>query len=214
LKFAFYLLYHQLAWTYDSVAKIVSVGNWNTWVQTVIPYISDDPVLELGHGPGHLQNALVEHGYRSYGLDASPYMSRMAQKRLRHLGIMSKLILGRSEALPFADHTFPTVVATFPSEFIMQPQTLREVWRILSPDGQLLILPVTWITGKSWLERLAAWLFRITGQSSPQAWKITDDKYYTKITYISDIGYTYAQQLIDLPSSTVFLLVLTKPGKS
>lgn len=214
LKIAFYLLYHELAWTYDYVARIVSLGNWNSWVLTVLPYITESPVLELGHGPGHLQKALGDIGGASYGLDASPYMSRIAHKRLHQSGINHRLILGRSEALPFANQTFPTVVATFPSEYILAPQTLNEVWRILTPGGQLLILPTAWITGKSWLERLAAWLFIITGQSSAEMWGIFEENYYTNMSITPNYMYTYTQLLLDLPTSTVLLVILTKPSES
>jgi hypothetical protein len=33
------------------------------------------------------------------------------------------------------------------------------------PGGELLILPVAWITGPGWLHRIAASLFDVTGQA-------------------------------------------------
>ena len=37
---------------------------------------------------------------------------------------------------------------------------------MLVPGGRAVILPLAWITGNLPLERLAAWLFRVTGQAS------------------------------------------------
>jgi hypothetical protein len=43
---------------------------------------------------------------------------------------------------------------------------------VLAPGGRFVLLPLAWITGGSPLERLAAWLFRITGQAPKQAGQI------------------------------------------
>ncbi len=60
LRFFFRLLYHQFAFTYDLVAATVSLGRWKDWVLSVVPFIEGTRILEIGHGPGHLQRALLE----------------------------------------------------------------------------------------------------------------------------------------------------------
>jgi len=62
------------------------------------------------------------------------------------------------------------VAATFPSEYIFEPQTLAEIRRVLRPGGKLVIIPSAWITGQGWLEQLAAELFRVTGQAGRWNW--------------------------------------------
>ena len=62
LRFFFHLLYHQFAWTYDWVAAGVSLGRWNEWVRSILPYMQEGRILELGHGPGHLQAELLKTG--------------------------------------------------------------------------------------------------------------------------------------------------------
>ena len=38
-SFAYELLYHPLAWSYDWVAALVSAGKWRDWVLTSLPYL-------------------------------------------------------------------------------------------------------------------------------------------------------------------------------
>jgi ubiquinone/menaquinone biosynthesis C-methylase UbiE len=165
LRFFFWILYNPFAWTYDWVAWIVSLGRWNDWVLSVMAYISGEPILEVGHGPGHLQLALLKSNKLTFGIDLSTSMGRITQKHLLREGMHYALIQGTAFRLPFPNDYFGSVAATFPSEYIANHQSLGEIYRILKPDGRLVILPFAWITGSSWLERLAAWLFRITGEA-------------------------------------------------
>jgi ubiquinone/menaquinone biosynthesis C-methylase UbiE len=165
LRTLFYLLYHQLAWSYDWVAAIVSLGMWKTWVKSVLPYLDEKKILEIGHGPGHLQAALFEKNIQAIGLDASPQMSQQATRRLQKIGCPARLVRGFAQELPFADESFPRIVATFPSEYIADPKTIAELQRVLLPGGKAVVLILAWITGKSGLDKLAAFLFRATRQS-------------------------------------------------
>jgi ubiquinone/menaquinone biosynthesis C-methylase UbiE len=168
MRLFYKLLYHRLAWTYDFVAAVVSVGMWKEWVKTVMPYIKGPKVLELGHGPGHLQEALLQNpspGFFIFGLDFSPQMGRITQNRMRRRKISPSLVNGDARKLPFENETFSTVVATFPSEYMYDAQTREEIYRILQPDAELVVLPLAYITGKRLWDRAAAFLFRVTGQA-------------------------------------------------
>jgi len=144
----FYLLYQPLAWSYDLVTTIVSWGRWQKWVECVLPYLDGPTVLELGHGPGHLQVALHQKGIVILGLDLSRQMGRQAYQRLADNQFASRLVRGYAQSLPFAEMNFYQVVATFPTEYIYAEKTLAEVYRTLKPGGTLVVLPVAWITGK------------------------------------------------------------------
>jgi ubiquinone/menaquinone biosynthesis C-methylase UbiE len=163
-RILFHLLYHEFAWTYDLVAAVVSLGRWKGWVLSALPYL-DGRILEIGYGPGHLQLALHQNGLSAVGLDESRQMSRQASRRLRRQGYPVKLTRGYAQSLPFTDLAFDTVVATFPSEYIFDAPTLREIRRVLVQGGKVVLLPTAWITGSSFLEQLAAGLFRVTGQA-------------------------------------------------
>ena len=165
LRLFFKLLYHQMSWSYDLVSAAVSVGRWKSWVKATLPYLSGERVLEIGHGPGHLQVALWEKGVRTFGLDESRQMGSQARLRLYNHGFDCLLISGYAQFLPFANQSFHQVVSTFPTDYIVQPRTLEEIYRVLVPGGALVVLPLAWITGKRPHEKLAAWLFRVTGES-------------------------------------------------
>ena len=156
-------LYHRFAWTYDGVAALVSLGLWQEWALAVLPYLQGPRLLELGHGPGHLQQALWQRGLQPVGLDASRQMGRLARRRLARYPF--QLVHSYAQNLPFSAAVFHQVVATFPTEYIAHPDTLAEIYRVLTPGGQLIILPAAWITGRRPDQRLAAWLFRTTGQA-------------------------------------------------
>jgi ubiquinone/menaquinone biosynthesis C-methylase UbiE len=201
----FYLLYHQFAWTYDFVAAAVSLGRWKDWVQSALPYL-DGRILEIGYGPGHLQLSLHEKGLSVFGLDESRQMARQASRRLYKKGFPSNLSRGYAQHLPFPKNVFDTVVTTFPSEYIFDPQTLMEIRRVLVTGGKLIVVPMAWITGKRIHERLAAWLFRVTGEAPGRPGTIS--------TAMRDrlvrAGFEVRSELIGMRSSQVLVVIATR----
>jgi ubiquinone/menaquinone biosynthesis C-methylase UbiE len=167
VQFGFRLLYHELAFTYDVVSNIVSLGAWHCWQRTALLYLpapSNDWVLELAHGTGHLQIALKKAGYRTVGYDLSHQMGRIAKKKLQGAGVSPLLVRGRAEQLPFADDQFAAVIATFPTEFIVADETLKEAHRVLVDDGQLVIVLSAELVSGGLVRIFLEWLYRITGQ--------------------------------------------------
>ncbi|MEP7137009.1 MAG: class I SAM-dependent methyltransferase [Chloroflexota bacterium] len=162
LRFFFRLLYHQLAFAYDLVAATVSVGQWKNWVASILPFITGTRILEIGHGPGHLQRILLSRGLDSVAIDESTSMGRLAQRNTSGKATLARAL---AQGLPFADASFDTVIATFPAEYIHDPQTLLEVKRCLSDGGRFIVLPVALQNGRGLLERAMSLLFRITRQS-------------------------------------------------
>lgn len=165
--------YTRLAWTYDAVAWLVSLGRWQDWVFSAAPAAELDPVLEVGFGPGHLLSALLDQGRAAFGAEASRQMTRIAARRLRRRQHPLHIVQAQAQALPFAAGAFGSVISTFPTEYVLAPTTPSEWWRVLQPGGRLAILPMAEIVGQRVLERLAAWLFRVTGQSGelPAQWE-------------------------------------------
>jgi ubiquinone/menaquinone biosynthesis C-methylase UbiE len=92
-------------------------------------------------------------------------MIRHAQANLTRNGFPVALSRGYAQFLPFATDSLDSVVVTFPSEYITDRLTLAEVRRVLNPSGRLVLVPMAWIWGKSLIDLVAKWLFRITSQS-------------------------------------------------
>lgn len=162
-------LYNQFAWTYDLVAWVVSMGQWTAWGRTAIPHLRGHRVLELAHGPGHLLVAMAREGLAPVGLDLSPHMGRLAKRRLRGTGHPVPLVRARAQALPFRDQCFDSAVATFPSDFILDPATLGDIARVLRPGGRLVVAASARLRGHDPLSLFIEWLYRVTGQRRPLA---------------------------------------------
>jgi ubiquinone/menaquinone biosynthesis C-methylase UbiE len=167
LRFFFRLLYNEFARAYDLVAWLVSLGRWKAWGRTTLHHLRGTQVLELGHGPGHLLVALQRRGYDPVGLDLSVNMGRQARRLLDRAGLPAPLVRARAQALPFRDASFDTVVATFPTEFIIDLGTLREVTRTVGTDGRLVVALGARFEGEGLTASFLTWFYRVTGQNEP-----------------------------------------------
>lgn len=209
LRVFFHLLYHPLAFAYDAVAAVVSFGHWNQWIESMLPFLIGDRVLELGFGPGHLQPVLHERFSSVYGLDESREMVRIAKKRLAKMddGASHRLVRGITQALPFPDNSFDCLVSSFPSEYISDDLTLSEVRRVLAPDGRIVVLPVVWPRN-----RLLAWLFRVTGQAPSESLDMVKERL---ITRFQRAGFQTDTQMIQAGSGIAMILIArAEPGIS
>ena len=188
VRLSFRLLYNEFAWVYDLVAWVVSLGQWTAWGRTAIPHLRGTRVLELAHGPGHLLVAMAERELAPVGLDLSPHMGRLARRRLRRTGLAGRsgdirfcsqqdvpLVRARAQALPFREGCLDSVVATFPTEFILDPATLRETARVLRvresaegrSGGRLVVVAWARLSERDPVSRFIGWLYQVTGQGEP-----------------------------------------------
>ena len=208
LGLIFYLLYHPFARSYDLVSATVSLGGWQDWVQTVIPFIKGSRVLELGHGPGHLHRILLDHGRFAVGLDESRQMGNLTKKLLISNGYTQFMLSrGLAQSLPFPAQLFDSVVATFPSNYIFESDTLLEVRRTLKNGGRFIVLPVAWITGNKLLERYAAGLFRVTGQAPSEPVETVSNRLKEPF---SKAGFKVTIQQVEVKSSLVLIVIAEK----
>lgn len=109
--------------------------------------------LEVAIGTG-LNLPFYPREVRLTAIDLTPEMMAIARKRAADLGCDVRFCEGDAQALPFADGTFDTVVATYAMCSVPDlPLTIREMRRVLAPGGRLLlldhirssVLPFRWI---------------------------------------------------------------------
>jgi ubiquinone/menaquinone biosynthesis C-methylase UbiE len=204
MRFFFEHLYTTIAWAYDVVAWTSSMGQWRSWQSVAIQELPRGNLIELGPGPGHLLLQLARDGQNVIGVEVSQQMIRMAARRLRQNGFPVRIVHARAQQIPLPSRTFGAVVSSFPSEYIFDPLTLSEAYRVLRPGGEWIIVGVARITGRSLPDRFAAWLYRFTGQAGePQTgW---DD-------VLREAGFDAKLERVQLPRADVLRVVAAKPG--
>jgi ubiquinone/menaquinone biosynthesis C-methylase UbiE len=168
IRWGFARFYREFAWTYDTVAAAVSGGRWPDWGRAALPYLRGR-VLELGCGTGNLQRSLAQYPEVRWpvGLDASPQMLGITLRKLIRAGLPIQLLRGVAQALPFAEQSFDSVVATFPTDYIIDPATLAEIGRVLRPGGRLVVVLAATFSRAGAYTRLVDLLYRATLQRSP-----------------------------------------------
>lgn len=121
-----------------------------------------DKVLDFGCGPGSLTVAMKQGMGQSgevYGLDASPEMIEVAQRKANRKGVAVNFQVGLAEALPFPDATFDLVVSRLvihhlPGE--LKQKGFAEMYRVLKPGGRCFIVDFEMASKNRLLRYLAA----------------------------------------------------------
>jgi ubiquinone/menaquinone biosynthesis C-methylase UbiE len=129
-------------------------------------------------------------------------MSRIAARRLARAGLPLALLRGQAQHLPFPNASFDGLISTFPSAYIVDPQTMAEAARALRPGGAFIVVPGAFVTGRSLPDRLVAWLNRVTGESQelPAGW----------IRPFEAHGFSASLERVALPRSEVLCIVARK----
>jgi len=204
LRFFFRLLYHQFAFAYDFVAATVSLGQWKNWVSSILPLLAGTRILEIGHGPGHLQRILLSRKLFPVAIDKSAPMGRLAQRNTKGKASLTRAL---AQGLPFANKSFDTIVSTFPSEYIFEQQTLSEVQRCLSDGGRFIVLPVALQRGRRPLERVMSLLFRVTRQSPVDPLEEVKEKLRAPFV---EAGFDVDVQELPIKSSLLLVILAKK----
>ena len=216
LRFGFYLLYNQLAWSYDLVSWLVSLGQWQDWMRAGIPHLTNPNqlpgnLLEVAHGPGHMLIAAHQAGFTVFGIDLSSFMCRQAKHRLKNTDIILPQTRGDGMALPYTDHSFDHILSTFPAPFIFHQNTLAQLHRVLRPNGRLVIVPQARFTGGGWLAKSIAWLYTITGQRPNSQLENADSPTAEGLCrHLARAGFQTEISTTSLPNSIVTIIIAQK----
>ena len=126
-----------------------------------------DVVLEIGVGTGFsLQEIAKSVGAagKAYGIDITPEMLRLTEKRLRKAGLTDRVELdeGDARAMPYEDNMFDAVYMAATLELFDTPdipKVLGEIKRVLKPSGRLGVASLSKEGRESfWFLRCYEWL--------------------------------------------------------
>ena len=116
-------------------------------------------VLEVGVGSGLNLSLYGKQVETVVGIDPSPRLLAIARRRADAAGVRAELLQGSATSISLADSTIDTVVMTWTLCSITNPlAALREMRRVLKPDGQLLFVE----HGLSPEPRVERWQHRLT----------------------------------------------------
>jgi ubiquinone/menaquinone biosynthesis C-methylase UbiE len=202
----FKLLYHQLAWAYDLVSWIVSLGRWNAWVREILNFIPPGRILEVGFGPGHLQLKLRAKGWPVAGIDESQQMTALARQRLCRHGFPPTLTRSLAQAMPFGSDVFDAVITTFPAPFIFEPAAAAEIQRTLKPGGRLVALIAHRPSGTRLTDHFIRALFTLTRELPPREMDLQ-----VFIQAYMDAGLNARCGWVLCPSGDLLLIEAVKP---
>ncbi len=148
-------LFDSLAERYDLFNLVASLFQERYWRKTLNRFVRPDTtILDLCSGTGQqvfsMDRAVAGKGTgkcKIVGIDFSRGMIKIADQRLRKCPRTSKIEfrLARAEHIPFKPNTFDTITSEFAmrSLFPSLNEVLQEIYRVLKPGGQVLILELT-----------------------------------------------------------------------
>ncbi|MFQ5964304.1 MAG: class I SAM-dependent methyltransferase [Candidatus Scalinduaceae bacterium] len=121
------------------------VWNWETpagkerWARRVKMLTShikpDMKVLEIGCGTGYFTNEIVKTKAEIVAIDISPDLLETAQKEITAENVTFKI--ENAYKLSFDDNTFDTVIGSSVLHHLKLEDALRELYRVLKPDGTI-----------------------------------------------------------------------------
>lgn len=208
-RFAFRLLYNECAFAYDLISRVVSLGRWRSWQRVAMSFLPPPgagPQLELAHGTGNLQQDLLTAGYSTVALDRSRSMGKIAQQKLARAELGTALLQAEAGRLPIQSNSMAGIVCTFPTGFIVEPQTLIEMQRVLKPGAAAVIVLGGLLTD----ENLATWLIRRLYRLSGQAYRVSKEAELRAL--FEAAGLTTAALSTPVDGSVVQIVHLSKAG--
>lgn len=140
-------MFDRIASTYDRLNGLITFGMDKTWRKRVAKVIAaNDPetILDAATGTGALAIDLAQYSSaKIIGIDISGEMLSIGKEKIKHLELDHKIAmkLDDAEALSFDSNTFDAISIGFGvRNFDSLNKGLSEIYRVLKPGGQLVIL--------------------------------------------------------------------------
>jgi len=141
-------MFESIAFSYDFQNSFLSLGQDISWRRILASSIEVPPegiVLDLATGTAELAMAICTRhpGVRVSGLDFSPGMLAIGQKKVRTKGLSRRIhfALGDARQLPFKTGSFDSATMAFGIRNIRErKEVLGEIRRVLKEGAQLWIM--------------------------------------------------------------------------
>lgn len=145
----FNIFYTRFAPFYDQLVK--RLPTWKKWLKLALPYIQGQRVLEISFGTGYLLTQYAAR-FETYGIDYNRKMLQIARANLRREKMTAQLQIASVEALPYPDEAFDSIVNTMAfSGYPDGQKAMSEMYRVLKPDGILVMIDVNYPANQNWL---------------------------------------------------------------
>lgn len=142
-------VFHSVAGKYDIMNDVMSFGIHRLWKRYALALADASPgqhILDIAGGTGdltlHLARQVGDQG-RVVLADINTAMLTRGRDRLIDAGIASNVcyVQANAEQLPFPDNSFDTITIAFGLRNVTDKQrALQAMWRVLKPNGMLLVL--------------------------------------------------------------------------
>lgn len=155
---------------YDLQCSIFGLGrSFRDWTLSVAraELRAGDHVLDAGCGNGVLTRPIADivgPSGQVWGIDPAPDMLRMAMQAGSRTGNAAHFKLAAIEQLPFAGASFDAAIISLVLHHLppeLKLRGLKEVHRVLKPDGRLLVVEAD--RPDHWIWRILTWPMRLYG---------------------------------------------------
>ena len=140
-------MFDNISKNYDGLNRVISFGidiKWRKRVVAILKKKKPKTILDIATGTGDLAINMLETGAtKIVGLDISPGMLEVGKTKVaaKELHKTIEMVVGDSENLPFEENSFDAVTVAFGvRNFENLEKGLSELFRVLRPQGQLIIL--------------------------------------------------------------------------
>ena len=144
-------LFNRIASDYDRLNHILSLNIDKGWRKKAVREIADDSrpvkVLDVACGTGDFTIEIAQKvaaGSEVIGVDISEGMMEIGKEKIHKAGVSAELHVADCEALPYDANTFDRISVGFGvRNFEHLELGLSEMFRVLKPDGKLVILELS-----------------------------------------------------------------------
>lgn len=144
-------LFNSIASDYDKLNHILSLNIDKGWRRMAVKEIADKDspvkVLDVACGTGDFTIEIakkVSAGSEVIGVDISEGMMEIGKEKMLKAGVTAEMTVADCESLPYDQNTFDRIAVGFGvRNFEHLDLGLREMCRVLKPDGKLVILELS-----------------------------------------------------------------------